>query len=127
VSWGQYKIHLLILVGVWAVAQSFVFWIYLRSVGGDNSFNLVPLIAAIGAPLGPLAGGIARMSEPSCMAFSFRVLVWFLPFLGLTFIGFYGGKKAGRNGLRIMGFVAWAVGLFGWMLGAVLSLGFALG
>ena len=93
------------------------------SGGGDSLWEstMYP-IAALGALLGPLAGGVGRMQNSCCVEFSVSLLPWFLPALAVAGVGL--GLRQWKPGLRL---ALWSVGLFAWMMGAPLSLLHAMG
>jgi len=122
------RIRVVIFLGVWAVPQCLLFALFMGAPGGTGSggFSLVPLIALVGAPLGPLAGAVARSSQSTVVGFSLELLPWFLPFLGAASASFLIRRTASK-GLQTLRLSAWGIGWFGRMTGSILSLGYALG
>jgi hypothetical protein len=120
------KPRLIIFLVFWAVVQCLLLSIYMMMPGSGPGPHLVPLVAFIGAPLGPLAGGVARFAETSCVQASLVMFAYCFPFAAVAAASLALRKSASPL-LRIAAMVAWTVGCLGWMAGAFFSFGYALG
>lgn len=112
---------------VWAAAQGLMLLLFLVAPGQSSTPVASALVSLLGAPLGPLAAAVARYNQGCCVGFSVALLPWLMPFLAVAGASLVVYRRAQREGVRNVSLLAWALGLFGWMVGGVLSMGHALG
>jgi len=118
------RTHLFVFLAGYLLFAGLTGFVLSKQSPSDRRENL-NVAATLGAVSGPLTGAIARNFQSCCLEFSMKLLPYCAG-VGIAGLAFHFLALPDRHPARAVRLAIWALAVFVWFGGGVLSLGHAL-